>query len=75
LSNSSDGNNEGTLWLANLFWCKFFGDLLPAGQPEHKNVGGRGDHTRVFIADTRRGAQFSSGGKNLIRRAGMTSDF
>jgi hypothetical protein len=28
---------------------------------QHQNVGGRGDHTRVFIANTRRGAQFSLG--------------
>jgi hypothetical protein len=40
-----------------------------------KKADGRGDHTRVFIADTRRCAQFSLGRGNLIRRAGMTSDF
>jgi hypothetical protein len=31
--------------------------------------------THEFIANTRRGAQFSSGSENLIRRDGMTSDF
>jgi hypothetical protein len=43
--------------------------------PGPKNVGGGGDHTRVYIADTRRGAQFSQGKENLIHGSGMTSDF
>jgi hypothetical protein len=40
-----------------------------------KNDGGRGDYTRIFIADTRRCAQFSLGGENLIHRANSASGF
>jgi hypothetical protein len=34
---------------------------------------GCGDHTRVYIANTRRSAQFSLGGANLTHRASLTS--
>jgi hypothetical protein len=40
-----------------------------------KDCGGRGDYTRIFIADTRRCAQFSLGGENLIHRTVPASDF
>jgi hypothetical protein len=40
-----------------------------------KNCGGRGDYTRIFIAGTRRCAQFSLGAENLIHRAVAASDF
>jgi hypothetical protein len=40
-----------------------------------KKNGGRGDHTRVYIANTRRSAQFSLGKGNLTHRAALTSDF
>src|ERR1700733_833496 len=40
-----------------------------------KKVGGRGDHTRIFIAHTRRSAQFSLGKANLIHPTNLASDF
>ena len=40
-----------------------------------KENGGRGDHTRVYIANTRRSAQFSLGEENLTHRAVLASGF
>jgi len=40
-----------------------------------KNGGGRGDYTRIFIAGTRRCAQFSLGRATLIRPAILARDF
>lgn len=40
-----------------------------------KGNGGRGGHTRIFTANTRRNAQFSSGVENLIHQTDAASIF